>query len=179
MEVKAGAPVVYNPQKCPESDKLAALYTAALHLRFMYRSALTDHKLLLPKLMSGEAKREVGRAITRTGYHSSYYLDMSAMLPDRQLQCAKKSPMCRGIDLREIVRRMRFSATQVRRESLLFNGQLRQKQLRPEKQSISIMKQTRSRSQRLQSLITKLPRKTMSCSSSGTAQEVLFLRTRG
>gem|GEM_PF-6871008 len=177
VEVRPRTLAIYNPQKCPENDKLSALYTAALHLRFMYRSALSDHKLLLPKLTSGEAKRETGRAINRTKYHSSFYLDLSAMLPDRQLKCAKKSISCSELDLRDIVRKMRFSATQVRRESLLFNRQLRQKQLRPEKQSNTIMKKIRDRSQRLQSLISKLPRSTHSCAASGTSQEISILPT--
>ena len=177
VEVRPRALAMYNPQKCPENDKLSALYTAALHLRFMYRSALNDHKLLLQKLTSGEAKRETGRAINRTKYHSSFYLDLSAMLPDRQLRCTQKTASCSEVDLRDVVRKMRFSATQVRRESLLFNRQLRQKQLRPEKQSNTTMKKIRDRSQRLQSLISKLPRSTNSCTPSGSAQEISILPT--
>ncbi len=165
VEIRPTKLADYNPRRCPERDKLADLYHAALHLRFMYRSALTDHKILLPKLTSGESKRETGRAINRTRYHSSFYLGLSAMLPDRQLTCAKSILSCSAVDLRDIVRKMRFAAIQVRRESLLFNRQLRQKQLRPDKQSLKIMKQIRDRSNRLQSLISKLPRDTSSCKS--------------
>jgi hypothetical protein len=139
VEVRPSKLALYNPKRCPERDKLADLYNAALHLRFMHRSALTDHKILSAKLTSSESKRETARAINRTRYHSSFYLDLSAMLPDRQLTCAKTVSSCSAVNLRDIVRKMRFSAIQVRRESLLFNRQLRQKQLRPDKQSLKIM----------------------------------------
>jgi hypothetical protein len=163
VEVRPSALAQYNPRKCPEKDKLSALYTAALNLRFMYRSALTDHKKLLPKLISGDAKRETGRAIRRTKYHSSFYLDLSALLPDRELSCPGSTPSCTTIDLRDVVRKMKFSATQVRRESLLFNRQLRQKKVRPEKESNKIMQNIRRKALRLQSLIAQLPRRTNSC----------------
>jgi hypothetical protein len=163
VEVRPSTLAIYNPRKCPEQDKLSALYTAALNLRFMYRSALADHKKLLPKLTSGEAKRETGRAMNRTKYHSSFYLDLSALLPDRQLTCASSAQSCTTVDLRDVVRKMKFSATQVRRESLLFNRQLRQKKLRPERESTTIMRKIRSKSDRLQSLIARLPRSTNSC----------------
>jgi hypothetical protein len=153
----------YNPMKCSETDKLSALYNAAIHLRFMYRSAHTDHKKLLPALTAGESKRETGRAMNRTLYHASFYLDLSALLPDRQLACASSVASCNRLDLRDAVRRMRFSAIQVRRESLLFNRKIRQEKLRSEPESNKIMKSIRSRSDRLQSLISQLPRQSFSC----------------
>lgn len=163
VEVRPSALAQHNPQRCPEKDKLSALYTAALNLRFMYRSARADHKKLLPKLTSGPAKRETGRAMNRTLYHSSFYLDLSALLPDRELSCASATPSCTTVDLRDVVRKMKVSATHVRRESLLFNRQLRQKKLRSEKESDKIMRKIRSKAARLQSLIARLPRKTNSC----------------
>jgi hypothetical protein len=164
VEVRPPKLAVHNPNRCPEKDKLQALYTAAINLRYMYRSARKDHLLLLSKLPSGDAKGETGRAMNRTRYHGSTYLNLSALLPDRQLLCSRKTPRCRALDLRDVVRKMKFAALQVRRESLLSNRLLRQEQLRPEKDSVKIMVAIRKKSARLKSLISKLPRDTHSCS---------------
>jgi hypothetical protein len=60
---------------------------------------------------------------------------------------------------------MRLIVQETRRESALFNRQLRQKGLRSEKQSVKVIKTIRQRSERAWAAIKKLARITYSCSS--------------
>jgi hypothetical protein len=165
IEAKTNEVYQYNPSRCPEEDKLMPLYNAALHIRFIWRLALEDHRRLLPALMTPDSRRHVGRAIRRTLYHAQHYMDVSALMPDRQLLCGSKAPGCVPVDLKAGVRLMRLIVQETRRESALFNRQLRQKGLRSEKQSIKVIKTIRQRSERAWTAIKKLARSTYSCSS--------------
>jgi hypothetical protein len=168
IEARTNEVYQYNPQRCPESDKLMPLYNAALHIRYIWRLALADHKRLLPALQTPDSRRQIGRAIRRTQYHAQHYMDISALMPDRQLLCSTKIPQCVPLDLMPGVRLMRQIVQETRRESALFNRQLRQKGRRSDKQSVQVIKTIRNRSERAWAAIKKLARTTYSCTT-GTA----------
>jgi hypothetical protein len=162
-QIKPKELVNYNPRRCKEEDKILPIYNAANNLRFMYRSAVRDQKILSIKSTKSEGKVPRGRALRRTYYHGSFYMDLSAMLPDRQLVCPSKTTNCVRVDLADTLRRLKSTVYNVRRESLLFNRALRTQSFRPESDSVAVVRKIRSKSDSLARAIVKLPRFTFHC----------------
>jgi hypothetical protein len=152
-----------NQNGCKERDKLKALYSSATSMRYIYRLANRDHLKFKSKIAGANSSRETGRAISRLFYHASFYLELSSMLPDLQILCPKAKLQCNRVDLREIVRKMKFSAVNARRESLLFNRKLRLSGIRSENESKKIIALIRAKFGRLRAGILKLPRVNYSC----------------
>lgn len=163
IQVRATSKINHNPYNCAESDKIEDLYLVAKYLTSLHVRARSEFKLLLPALTSGNSKRDTGRAYGRVLYHSRLFLDLCALLPDRPLACKKSVASCQTLDLKTIIRRLHFSAKQMRLELHLFNRQIRKMQLRTPEKSLAVIKQIRSRSARLESLIRKLPRSSARC----------------
>jgi hypothetical protein len=170
LEVRPQSLRNYNPNRCPESDKLLALYRAARKIRRIYLIAVEDQKQLKTGFSEKTDRYTSGRALRRLTYHAQLYFDLSATLPDRQLLCQKPPTSCSKVDLRKNVRRMKSAALQVRMEGLLINRQLRLKTLRTVAQSEKRIKQIRSSDQRARAHIAKLARSTFECSSAGQAK---------
>jgi hypothetical protein len=153
----------YNPRRCKEVDKILPIYNAANNLRFMYRSAVKDQKILSIKNTKTENQVPRGRALKRTYYHGSFYMDLSARLPDRQVVCSSQTTNCVRVDLTDILRRLKSTVYHVRRESLLFNRALRTQSMRQEKDSVAVVRKIRNKSDSLTRAIVKLPRYTYQC----------------
>jgi hypothetical protein len=161
-EITTAATRNYNPRSCRETDHLQSLYQAALRVRDNYRLALADQQKL--RVESKKPNKQASeRAIHRTQYHARRYLDLSALLPDRELLCKKSDSSCTKLDLRSVSRMMRISARHIRLESLLFNRRLRFEGLRTEKESDTRIRRIRKNDSRAISLIKKLARGTFEC----------------
>jgi hypothetical protein len=163
VQVKVPRLANYNPARCPQKDKILPLYNAANNLRFMYRSAMRDQKILGTYSLKNVDINPREGARRRSLYHGSFYMDLSAMLPDRQLVCAKATKGCVKVDLKDVLRKLKFSVYHVRRESLLFNRALRTEKLRPEKRSSNIVRTIRAKSDSLARSLGGLPRHTFDC----------------
>jgi hypothetical protein len=154
----------YNPNACPEKDKLLALYSSAKIIRQMYLMAQNDYQKLSTAIEDKFQKKSSGRAMARATSQSQLYFDFSAKLPDRQLLCSKTAAgACTFTDLRSIVRRMRAAGMHVRRESLLFNRQMRLKNFRSEAESTKRIRRIRQIHARAESHMSKLARSTFEC----------------
>jgi hypothetical protein len=153
----------YNPANCPEQDKLLALYTAARNIRIIYLLAVKDQKQLSAGLKDNTEHKATGRALARMTSKARLYFELSSQLPDRQLLCVNPPASCRAVDLRETIRRMKASTRHVRLESLLFNRQMRLKNLRSNAESTKRINRIRQSEARALSHISKLARSTFDC----------------
>jgi hypothetical protein len=172
LEIRLAQVRNYNPNNCPESDKLLALYTSALQIREIYLLAVQDQGKLQTGLKDKEDRKLSGRALRRATYQAQLYFDLSATLPDRQLLCTNPPGVCPKQDLRPIIRRMKNSAQHVRMEGLLFNRQMRQNRLRSAAESDKRIRSIRKSDSRAMSNIAKLARSTFECSSPAETKPV-------
>jgi hypothetical protein len=163
VQVKVPRLANYNPAQCPQKDKILPIYNAANNLRFLYTSAMRDQKILSKYSINNTAVSPREGARRRSLYHGSFYMDLSAMLPDRQLVCKKATTGCVKVDLKDVLRKLKFSVYHVRRESLLFNRALRTEKIRPDKQSYKIVRTIRAKSDSLARSLRNLPRHTFDC----------------
>ncbi len=169
VQVKVPQLANYNAGRCNEKDKILPIYNAAKNLRFMYTSAMRDQKILTHSNATNKAVNPREKARARALYHGSFYMGLSSMIPDRQLICAKATNGCVKVDLKDILRRLKFSVYQLRRESLLFNQALRKEGLRADKPSKSIVRRIRAKSDSLARNLIQLPKDTFRCSEKGSA----------
>jgi hypothetical protein len=169
VQVKVPQLANYNSARCNEKDKILPIYNAAKNLRFMYTSAMRDQKILTSSNATNKAVNPREKARRRALYHGSFYMGLSSMIPDRQLICAKATKGCVKVDLKDILRRLKFSVYQLRRESLLFNQALRKEGLRADKPSKSIVRRIRAKSDSLARNLSQLPKDTFRCSEKGSA----------
>jgi hypothetical protein len=152
----------YNPRSCPEKDRLRNLYVAALRVRDTFRLAVADQRTL--RLKSKKPNKQLSeRALNRARYHARRYLDLSALLPDRELQCRSSVSGCTRLDLRRMIRNMKVSARHLRMESLLFNRRLRFEGIRSQKESDKRIRRVRKNDWRAMSLIKQLAKSTFEC----------------
>jgi len=153
----------YNPDKCKEDDHLLNLYNAALRVRALWLASASDHKILITSKVQAAGAQDSGRALRRAHYHAQTFLELSALIPDRQLTCSSAQRTCPSVSYNMIVRAMKQSATHLRHESLLFNRKLRLAGSRSEAASKQRIQNIRSGTRRLSALLQKLPVSSFDC----------------